>query len=89
MPCIERETDADTDLWLCSEPSVEHADGTVECLSGDPCDLPHHLHDWVMTCADLDPPCPCPGAAGGGGSHAVGGGAPQRPVPDRGYRWAA
>lgn len=50
-------------LEHCHEPSVEHADGTTECLgewAGDgPCPLPHHLHDWRLSCAELDPPCPC------------------------------
>lgn len=50
-------------LEHCHETSVEHADGTTECTSewaGDgPCPLPHHLHDWRLSCAELDPPCRC------------------------------
>jgi hypothetical protein len=47
-----------TALEHCHEVSLEHADGTTECL--DPaCTLGHHLHDLVASCATLVPPCPC------------------------------
>jgi hypothetical protein len=46
------------DLEHCHEVSIEHADGSTECL--DPsCDLSHELHEWHQSCAALDPPCPC------------------------------
>ena len=35
-----------------------HADGTTECLA-DRCSVRHELHDWQVSCAALDPPCPC------------------------------
>jgi hypothetical protein len=59
MSCTETEAHSTVDRWPCSEPSVEHVDGTVECLGTETCDLPHHLHDWVLSCDDLDPPCSC------------------------------
>lgn len=43
--------------------SIEHADGFTECGGDAPCTLPHHLHDWRIACAELDPPCPCAEAA--------------------------
>ena len=46
------------DVIHCHEVSVEHADGSTECV--DPwCNLPHHLHEWQLTCDALEPPCPC------------------------------
>jgi hypothetical protein len=46
------------DLEHCHDVSIEHADGTTECLA-DACRVPHELHDWQVSCAALDPPCPC------------------------------
>jgi hypothetical protein len=49
--------------------SLEHADGTTACA--DPwCNLPHHLHEWHLSCAALDPPCPCAGVEHDGWSLA-------------------
>ncbi|MGH9184616.1 MAG: hypothetical protein ACRD0U_02190 [Acidimicrobiales bacterium] len=45
------------DLVHCHDVSLEHADGTTECLAG--CDLDHALHEWQLTCSALEPPCPC------------------------------
>lgn len=50
------------DLEHCHEISIEHLDGLTECGGDQPCALGHHLHDWALICAELDPPCPC-GAA--------------------------
>ena len=46
------------DLEHCHDVSIEHADGTTECLADD-CRVRHELHDWQLSCAALDPPCPC------------------------------
>ncbi len=43
----------------CHEVSIEHADGTTECGGDDGCDRHHLLHEWRITCAELDPPCRC------------------------------
>ena len=43
---------------LCDEVSIEHADGTTECLD-ERCTLPHALHGCHAGCAALIPPCPC------------------------------
>lgn len=46
------------DLEHCHDVSLEHADGTTECM--DPaCTVDHTLHEWQLSCAALDPPCPC------------------------------
>ncbi|MDX6494906.1 MAG: hypothetical protein QOE17_892 [Gaiellales bacterium] len=43
---------------FCDEVSIEHADGTTECL--DPtCPLDHALHGWHADCSALVPPCEC------------------------------
>ncbi len=47
------------DLEHCHEVSIVHADGFAECGGDGPCNLPHDLHEWRLTCAELDPPCPC------------------------------
>lgn len=46
------------DLICCHEPVIEHADGTVLCADLA-CTLDVQLHGWWVTCAELDPPCPC------------------------------
>lgn len=46
-------------LEHCHEVSIVHADGFAECGGDGPCPLPHHLHEWRLSCAELDPPCPC------------------------------
>jgi hypothetical protein len=46
-------------LEHCHEVSIEHADGTTECGGDGVCALPHHLHEWQVSCVELDPPCPC------------------------------
>lgn len=46
------------DLEHCHDVSIEHADGSTECLAGD-CGLPHEVHDWQLPCSAFDPPCPC------------------------------
>jgi hypothetical protein len=51
----------EADVIHCHEVSVEHADGSTAC--NDPwCNLPHHLHEWHLSCAAFDPPCPCAAA---------------------------
>ena len=46
------------DLDHCHDVSIEHADGSTECM--DPaCRLPHDLHEWQLSCSGLEPPCPC------------------------------
>ncbi|HEY1279231.1 MAG TPA: hypothetical protein VGF22_06125 [Acidimicrobiales bacterium] len=47
------------DLEHCHEVSVEHADGSTECLGLEPCGLSHDLHEWHLSCSALEPPCPC------------------------------
>jgi hypothetical protein len=43
---------------LCTDVSIEHADGSTECM--DPgCGLSHHLHDLHLSCSALVPPCQC------------------------------
>jgi hypothetical protein len=59
MTHIERDPVPGGDLWHCHETSIEHHDGSTECLSGEGCELAHALHDWPATCAVLDPPCRC------------------------------
>jgi hypothetical protein len=51
-------SDCIDDLEHCHDVSLEHADGTTECLA-DGCAVRHELHDWQVSCAALDPPCPC------------------------------
>ncbi|HEY2814484.1 MAG TPA: hypothetical protein VGJ03_13540 [Acidimicrobiales bacterium] len=46
------------DLDHCHDVSVEHADGSTECLDST-CRLSHELHEWQLSCAALEPPCPC------------------------------
>ena len=52
------------DVFHCHELSVVHADGSATC--GDPwCTLPHHLHDWQVTCGSpAAVECGCGGDAG-------------------------
>jgi hypothetical protein len=46
------------DLDHCHDVSIEHADGSTECI--DPtCSLPHEVHDFCLPCSALEPPCPC------------------------------
>ncbi|HEX7094821.1 MAG TPA: hypothetical protein VF183_02995 [Acidimicrobiales bacterium] len=52
------------DVIHCHDVSVEHADGSTACA--DPwCNIPHHLHEWRLTCDELEPPCPCAGDPAG------------------------
>ena len=46
-------------LEHCHEVSIVHTDGFAECGGDRPCPLAHHLHEWRIACAELDPPCPC------------------------------
>ena len=46
-------------LEHCHEASIVHTDVFAECGGDGPCSLPHHLHEWRVTCAEFDPPCPC------------------------------
>jgi hypothetical protein len=39
--------------------SVAHADGVTECLGDEPCDRPHHLHEWTVSCAETFDACRC------------------------------
>jgi hypothetical protein len=43
---------------LCTDVSIEHADGSTECMDLS-CHLEHHLHDLHLSCSALVPPCPC------------------------------
>jgi hypothetical protein len=43
---------------ICDEVSIEHADGSTECLDQD-CTLPHELHQWHAGCSAIVPPCGC------------------------------
>jgi hypothetical protein len=43
---------------FCTDVSIEHADGSTECMDLG-CDLAHHLHDLHLSCSALVPPCPC------------------------------
>jgi hypothetical protein len=61
MNCGEHESGTDGP-WPGHE-SIEHLDGTTECLGDGPCGLPHHLHDWALPCAELVPACGCAGEA--------------------------
>jgi hypothetical protein len=46
------------DHFLCDEVSIEHPDGTTECLDHG-CTLPHELHQWHADCSAIVPPCAC------------------------------
>ena len=48
-------------LEHCHEVSIVHTDGFAECGGDRLCHLPHDLHEWRITCAEFDPPCPCAG----------------------------
>lgn len=50
-----RETD---DIYDCQGVSIEHADGSTECMDAT-CDLSHELHSFHIGCGELHPPCPC------------------------------
>jgi hypothetical protein len=43
---------------LCEDVSIEHADGTSECLDAG-CTVPHELHRWHAGCSAIMPPCAC------------------------------
>lgn len=50
--------DCENDLLHCHDVSIEHGDGSTECM--DPgCSLGHELHAWQLPCSGLEPPCPC------------------------------
>lgn len=59
MICFECDPAFGGNLWHCHEASVRHDDGSTECLSDEPCELPHELHDVLLTCADIEPRCHC------------------------------
>jgi hypothetical protein len=42
----------------CPGVSIEHADGTTECMEPT-CELPHEFHSFHVACSELHPPCPC------------------------------
>jgi hypothetical protein len=46
-------------LLHCHEISLEHADGSTECLGLGACEVDHTLHAWQLPCSALEPPCPC------------------------------
>ena len=50
--CVDR-------LEHCHATSVEHVDGTTECLADRPCAVGHDLHDWRLRCSEVDPGCAC------------------------------
>jgi hypothetical protein len=50
-----RDTD---DIYECQGVSIEHADGSTECMDHT-CDLQHELHSFHVACTELYPPCPC------------------------------
>lgn len=58
MECQHCTTSLDG-LEHCHATSIEHADGTTECLSDSPCGLGHDLHDWRLRCSEVDPGCAC------------------------------
>jgi hypothetical protein len=58
MRCHE----CDHGFWCCHATSIEHADGTTECLGDEPCELAHWLHPWAVACTEVDPACACVGA---------------------------
>ena len=47
------------DLEHCHATSVEHADGSTECLGDEPCVVSHRLHAWTVDCTDLVGGCAC------------------------------
>ena len=49
---------SDNDIFECQGVSIEHADGSTECMDHT-CDLPHELHSFHIGCSELHPPCPC------------------------------
>lgn len=51
--------DCDQGYECCHATSVEHADGTTECLGDGSCTLAHDLHVWALPCHDVDPACGC------------------------------
>ena len=42
----------------CQGVSIEHADGSTECMDYT-CDLPHEFHSFHVACTELHPLCPC------------------------------
>jgi hypothetical protein len=46
------------DIYECQGVSIEHADGSAECMDFT-CDLSHELHSFHVACTELTPPCPC------------------------------
>jgi len=64
MTCFECDPVLGDNLWHCHDASVLHDDGTTECLSGAPCELPHDLHEFQLRCAEIEPGCPCTGVVG-------------------------
>ena len=48
----------DDEILECPGVSVEHADGTTECMEPT-CELPHEFHSFHVGCSELHPPCPC------------------------------
>ena len=47
-----------TDIYECQGVSIEHADGSTECMDYT-CDLQHELHSFHVACTELHPLCPC------------------------------
>ncbi len=58
-PCPSGATACRIDVQHCHDVSLEHADGSTECLLGPACTLGHALHDFHLPCSALDAPCPC------------------------------
>jgi hypothetical protein len=52
------ETAVIDDIYECQGVSVEHADGSTECMDHT-CDLDHEFHSFHIGCGELYPPCPC------------------------------
>jgi hypothetical protein len=46
------------DIYECQGVSIEHADGSTECMDHT-CELQHELHSFHVACTELYPPCPC------------------------------
>jgi hypothetical protein len=52
------ETAVIDDIYECQSVSIEHADGSTECMDHT-CELPHEFHSFHIGCGELHPPCPC------------------------------
>lgn len=44
----------------CHDTLVVHVDGTIECSGGD-CTVVVEVHEHLIPCAEVSPPCGCAG----------------------------